>query len=56
MLFHSFQQLDVDCDHKYEGSGLGLALTKQLAELHGGRVSVRSTLGQGSTFSVWLPL
>ncbi|XGV96885.1 MAG: ATP-binding protein [Leptolyngbya sp. BL-A-14] len=56
LLFQSFQQLDVASDRKYEGSGLGLSLTKQLAELHGGRVSVRSTLGSGSTFSVWLPL
>ncbi|MBW4470638.1 MAG: PAS domain S-box protein [Stenomitos rutilans HA7619-LM2] len=56
LLFQSFQQLDVASDRKYEGSGLGLSLTKQLAELHGGRVSVCSTLGSGSTFCVWLPL
>ncbi len=56
LLFQTFQQLDVVSDRKYEGSGLGLSLTKQLAELHGGRVSVCSTLGSGSTFSVWLPL
>ncbi|MBW4691558.1 MAG: PAS domain S-box protein [Lyngbya sp. HA4199-MV5] len=56
LLFQSFQQLDVDSDRKYEGSGLGLSLTKQLAELHGGRVSVHSTVGNGSTFSVWLPI
>ena len=56
LLFQSFQQLDVASDRKYEGSGLGLSLTKQLAELHGGRVSFYSTLGCGSTFSVWLPL
>ncbi|HEY9896720.1 MAG TPA: ATP-binding protein [Candidatus Sericytochromatia bacterium] len=56
LLFQTFQQLDVVSDRKYEGSGLGLSLTKQLAELHGGRVSVCSTLGSGSTFAVWLPL
>jgi signal transduction histidine kinase len=56
LLFQTFQQLDVVSDRKYEGSGLGLSLAKQLAELHGGRVSVCSTLGSGSTFSVWLPL
>ena len=56
LLFQSFQQLDAANDLKYEGSGLGLSLTKQLAELHGGRVSVCSTLGSGSTFSVWLPV
>ncbi len=39
----------------YQGTGLGLALTKRLAEAHGGRVEVRSVLGSGSTFSVLLP-
>ncbi|MBD3884697.1 PAS domain S-box protein [Phormidium tenue FACHB-886] len=56
LLFQSFQQIDDASDRQYEGSGLGLALSKQLAELHGGRVSFRSALGVGSTFSVWLPL
>ncbi|HEV2931602.1 MAG TPA: PAS domain S-box protein, partial [Streptosporangiaceae bacterium] len=37
------------------GTGLGLSIVKVLVEMHGGRVSVRSTLGQGSTFSVFLP-
>lgn len=56
LLFRSFQQVEVTSDHPYEGSGLGLALSKQLAELHGGRVAFTSTVGSGSTFSVWLPL
>lgn len=56
LLFRSFQQVNLTSEHPYEGSGLGLALSKQLAELHGGRVSVTSTVGSGSTFSVWLPL
>ena len=56
LLFQLFQQLDVASDFKYEGSGLGLYIVKQLAELHGGRVSFCSTLGSGSTFSVWLPV
>ena len=38
------------------GSGLGLAIVKSLVEMHGGRVSVRSELGEGSTFSVFLPV
>jgi signal transduction histidine kinase len=54
-LFLEFQQLDASASKTYQGTGLGLALTKKLAEAHGGRVAVRSTLGEGSTFSVILP-
>ena len=39
----------------YEGTGIGLALVKELTELHGGEVSVRSTLGEGSEFTVRIP-
>jgi CheY-like chemotaxis protein len=54
-LFIEFQQLDATSAKQYQGTGLGLALTKKIAEAHGGRVAVRSTLGKGSTFSVILP-
>jgi PAS domain S-box-containing protein len=54
-LFVEFQQLDASAAKTYQGTGLGLALTKKLAEAHGGRVAVRSTPGVGSTFSVILP-
>ena len=54
-LFVEFQQLDASAAKPYQGTGLGLALTKKLAEAHGGRVEVRSTPGEGSTFSVILP-
>ena len=54
-LFVEFQQLDASAAKEYQGTGLGLALTKKLAEAHGGRVAVHSTVGQGSTFSVILP-
>ena len=36
-------------------SGLGLAIVRQIAEGHGGRATVRSTVGDGATFTVWLP-
>ena len=55
LLFQKFQQLDTSYTRQYEGVGLGLALTKQLVELHGGRIEVKSTVGVGSIFTVWIP-
>jgi len=54
-LFVEFQQLDSSAAKRYQGTGLGLALTKRLVDAQGGRVEVMSTLGQGSTFSAILP-
>jgi PAS domain S-box-containing protein len=54
-LFVQFQQLDGSAAKRYQGTGLGLALTKRIAEAHGGRVAVRSTPSQGSIFSAILP-
>ncbi|KAM3113690.1 ATP-binding protein [Phormidesmis sp. 146-33] len=55
LLFQKFQQLDASYHRKYEGTGLGLALTKQLVELHGGKIEVTSAVGVGSKFTVYLP-
>ena len=54
-LFSAFTQIDSSLARNYEGTGLGLALVRRLAELHGGAVGVESAPGQGSTFRVWLP-
>lgn len=56
LLFRPFQQIDSSFTRKHEGTGLGLVLTKRLAELHGGTLSFNSVPGQGSTFRIWLPL
>jgi signal transduction histidine kinase/DNA-binding response OmpR family regulator len=55
-LFEPFTQIDSGLSRKFEGTGLGLAMVKLLAELHGGSVGVDSAVGQGSRFTVWLPL
>lgn len=54
-LFRAFVQLRDPGAEGYHGTGLGLTLTKQLAELHGGRVWLRSEVGRGSTFGFALP-
>jgi signal transduction histidine kinase len=55
-LFREFEQLDHGSGDKPEGTGLGLALTKRLVELHGGRVTVSSEVGTGSRFAFTLPI
>jgi signal transduction histidine kinase/CheY-like chemotaxis protein/CHASE3 domain sensor protein len=55
-LFREFQQLDAGHGRQQEGTGLGLALTKRFAELHGGEVNVQSVPGEGSTFTLRLPV
>ncbi|MFB8789426.1 MAG: response regulator, partial [Potamolinea sp.] len=53
-LFERFRQAEGSVNRSYEGSGLGLALVKELVELHGGQISVESIYSQGTTFNLWL--
>ena len=55
-LFEPFSQIESGLARRFEGTGLGLALVKVLAELHGGTLAVESVAGKGSCFTVWLPL
>ena len=54
-LFQDFVQLDSPVQKRWRGTGLGLSLSKRLAELLGGKVDVQSAVGRGSTFSVTIP-
>jgi signal transduction histidine kinase/CheY-like chemotaxis protein len=53
-IFEDFKQLDNDTSRQYGGSGLGLAITKKIIEQHQGQISVTSTSGEGSVFTVEL--
>ena len=54
-LFVEFQQLDASVAKRYQGTGLGLALTRRLVQAQGGDVGVRSRAGEGSVFWATLP-
>ena len=55
-IFDSFTQIDSSIAREYEGTGLGLAISKHIAELMRGEINVKSTVGEGTTFNICIPI
>ena len=56
VLFEPFQQVDNSYSRRFEGTGLGLALSQEFCKAMGGRIEVESVVEEGTTFSIILPM